>query len=359
MELLTSFAHNTLTILMDASLWLLLGLLFAGLIRAWIPEDLMGRWLGGEGIWPVTKASILGAPLPLCSCGVLPAAVGLRRGGASKEATLSFLIATPETGVDSIAVSYALLGPFMAVYRPIAAIISAIFTGVIATLVLRSEKTEPVKPVYQPNSAFGAINTISVTQQAAVEVVADSWLKRTVEGVVYAATTLLAGIIHWIIIGIVMAGAVLTLAPPDLLSSWGSGFPAMVMMVLIGIPMYICATASTPIGAALLLAGMSPGTVLVFLMAGPATNIGTLAVVKKEMGMKALYAYLSGLVSSSILLGLILDWTIDFMAVDIEAQLQSSQHLVPHWLESGAAILLVLLSLRVMAQQVIAARSSN
>jgi len=328
-------------VLTDASLWLLVGLLFAGLIKAWVPEDLMSRWLGGSGLWPVTKAAVIGAPLPLCSCGVLPAAVGLRRGGASKEATLSFLIATPETGVDSMAVTYALLGPFIAIFRPFAAISSAIFTGMVATLMLKQEQEKEAAPRFQANPAFGNISSTSTTTAPPPE----SPLKRTIAGVQYAATTLLEGIIHWILLGILLAGVVLTLAPPDLLSTWGSGIPAMVMMILIGIPMYICATASTPIGAALLLAGMSPGTVLVFLMAGPATNIGTLAVVKKEMGKQAVYAYLIGMSLSSISLGLLLDWSINLLEVDISAQLENSSHLVPHWLEQAAAAVLIALSL--------------
>ena len=339
MELL----HNILDVLNDASLWLLVGLLSAGLIKAWIPEDLMSRWLGGSGLWPVTKAAVIGAPLPLCSCGVLPAAVGLRRGGASKEATLSFLIATPETGVDSVAVTYALLGPFIAIYRPIAAISSAIFTGLTATVMLRSEKAEPTPPAFQPNAAFGNIATIQVATPEPPPPA--SFGRRTYDGMIYAFTTLLDGIIHWILLGVLLAGVVLTIAPPDLLSTWGSGLPAMVMMILIGIPMYICATASTPIGAALLLAGMSPGTVLVFLMAGPATNIGTLAVVKKEMGQRAVYAYLIGMVISSIALGLTLDWSIAALNIDIQAQLENSSHFVSHELELAATLLLVGLSL--------------
>ncbi len=198
-------------------------------------------------------------------------------------------------------------------------------------------------PPFQANAAFGTITTL---QGAPAEPAPQASLfRRTHEGVVYAFTTLLDGIIHWILLGVLLAGVVLTIAPPDLLSTWGSGIPAMVMMILIGIPMYICATASTPIGAALLLAGMSPGTVLVFLMAGPATNIGTLAVVKREMGGRALYAYLIGMTISSISLGLILDWSIATLEIDIQTQLENSSHFVPHWLEQGATLLLVALSL--------------
>ena len=131
METLTAIPSEILVMYVEAAPWLVLGVVAAGLIHVLLPEGLLGKWLGGAGAGPVVKAALIGAPLPLCSCGVLPAAVGLRREGASKGATVSFLIATPETGPDSVAVSYALLGPFMAVVRPIAAVLSAVFAGLL------------------------------------------------------------------------------------------------------------------------------------------------------------------------------------------------------------------------------------
>ena len=329
---------NTLAVYLDAAPWLLLGLLAAGLIKAWVPQSLLTRWLGGRGLWPVTKAAFIGAPLPLCSCGVLPAALGLHRGGASRSATVSFLIATPETGADSIAVSYALLGPFMTVVRPIAAILSAIFTGLLTTLL-----PEPESGPVTTAPSCGSCCSAPCTTPAATP---DSFAQKTRQGIRYAATEILDDIALWLAVGIVLAGLVATFIPPQALAEWGSGLTAMVLMLLVGIPMYICATASTPVAAALLLSGISPGTVLVFLLAGPATNIATLAVVKKELGNSVLVTYLLGIVVTSISLGLITDVIASSMAIDISVQLGKGSELVPSWLAWGSAVVLALLTAR-------------
>ena len=337
---------NILEVYLDAAPWLLLGLLAAGLIKEWIPETLLSRWLGGRGLWPVTKAAVIGAPLPLCSCGVLPAALGLHRGGASRGSTVSFLIATPETGADSIAVSYALLGPFMTVVRPIAAILSAIFTGLLAALVPEAKTLE-----VQAAASCGSCCSGSCSTKASPP--AQSALQKTATGVRYAVTDILDDIAPWLAIGIVLAGIVTTLVPPQALSEWGSGLPAMVLMLLIGIPMYICATASTPVAASLLLAGISPGTVLVFLLAGPATNIATLAVVKKELGRGVLIAYLTGITVASIGLGLLTDWIAASMAIDIQAELVQGDDLMPEWQAWGSGLLMLLLAIKPLRRLVI------
>jgi len=339
---------NTLNVYLDAAPWLLLGLLAAGLIKAWLSEELLGRWLGGRGLWPVTKAAFIGAPLPLCSCGVLPAALGLHRGGASRSATVSFLIATPETGADSIAVSYALLGPFMTVVRPVAAILSAIFTGLLTTLVPQSRVEAPAAPA----SCGGCCSSSCATPPSPARQTA---LQKSTSGLKYAVSDILDDIAPWLSIGIVLAGLVTTLVPPQALAEWGSGLPAMVLMLLIGIPMYICATASTPVAAALLLAGISPGTVLVFLLAGPATNIATLAVVKKELGKGVLIAYLAGITIASIGLGLLTDLIAGGMSINIQADLSRGTELMPVWLAWGSALLLALLSIRPLRRLLIRA----
>ncbi len=342
--MISELPANILAVYLDAAPWLLLGLIAAGLIKAWVPDAMLTRWLGGRGLWPVTKAAFIGAPLPLCSCGVLPAALGLHRGGASRSATVSFLIATPETGADSIAVSYALLGPFMTIVRPIAAILSAIFTGLLSGL-LPEPKSEPVTATSRCTSCcFGACSS---------EVAPTSPMQKTQQGLRYAATDILDDIATWLAVGIVLAGLVATFIPSQALAEWGSGLPAMLLMLLVGIPMYICATASTPVAAALLLAGISPGTVLVFLLAGPATNIATLAVVKKELGNSVLATYLLGITIASISLGLITDVIASNMAIDISVQLGQGSELVPTWLAWGSAVLLAVLSLKPLRKQLI------
>lgn len=343
--MISELAANILAVYLDAAPWLLLGLIAAGLIKAWVPDELLTRWLGGHGIWPVTKAALIGAPLPLCSCGVLPAALGLHRGGASRSSTVSFLIATPETGADSIAVSYALLGPFMAVVRPVAAILSAIFTGLLSTLV-PDEKSEPAQEATVTACDSCCSSSCNVPSSPI------SPLEKTLQGLRYATIDILADIVLWLLIGIVLAGIVATFVPPQALAEWGSGLPAMIVMLLVGIPMYICATASTPVAAALLMAGISPGTVLVLLLAGPATNIATLAVVKKELGKGVLYTYLMGIAVASIGLGLITDLVAGYMVLDISAQLGKGGEVIPGWLAWTSAALLLAMSLKPLREMV-------
>lgn len=346
--MIAELAGNTLELYLDAAPWLLLGLIAAGLIKAWVPESLLSRWLGGTGPWPVTKAALIGAPLPLCSCGVLPAALGLHRGGASRPSTISFLIATPETGVDSIAVSYALLGPVMAVVRPLAAILSAIGTGLL-TLLVPAGASAAEQPSGESCGGGCCDNSCSVASGQSKP----GHMATILLGLRYAATDILDDIALWLAIGIVLAGAVATWIPPQALAEWGSGLPAMTLMLLVGVPMYICATASTPLAAALLLAGISPGTVLVFLLAGPATNIATLAVVRSELGMGTLIAYLSGIAFSSITLGLLLDWLLVTLDIDVVAQLGEGGEFMPAWLAWGSGILLLLLALRPIRRKIL------
>lgn len=334
---------NTLELFLDAAPWLLLGLAAAGLIKAWVPDALIARWLGGHGSWPVVKAAFIGAPLPLCSCGVIPAALALRRGGASKGATVSFLVATPETGVDSVAISYAMLGPFMAIMRPVTAIFSAIFSGLLATLA-----PEPVKKpspfAIQVISGASCSGGDCCTPRAAAT--PDNAVQRTLRGLRYAVTDILDDIAPWLLAGLIAAGAIVTWIPPMSLAEWGSGLPAMLLMLLIGIPMYICATASTPLAAGLLLAGVSPGTVLVFLLAGPATNLATLAILRKELGLYILTAYVAGIAITSVCFGLLTDLLVGHLNINIQAQLTNAEEAIPFWLAAVSAIMLTFFAIK-------------
>jgi len=336
------FLKNLLELCLEAAPWLVLGLVIGGLIKALIPTSLLQKHLSGNDASSVVKAALFGAPLPLCSCGVIPAALGLRRAGASKPATVSFLVATPETGIDSVSISYALLGPFMAIVRPIAAITSAITAGLLVgkaeerqTVAVASSATEtsccgssdktekaekvvveePVvtsccggssnnketaKPAEETTSCCGSSDSSSKdsskgssngsSQQIAMESHPDSFLHKAWNGVVYSFTDLFDKVLFWLVIGLVFAALVQTFVPVTFLAEWGSGLPAMLLMLVVGIPMYVCATASTPIAAGLLLAGISPGTAMVFLMAGPATNISTLGLIGKELRKRSLNA---------------------------------------------------------------------
>lgn len=334
------FLENLLKICLEAAPWLLFGLVAAAVIKVLLPEGIVARWLGGRGLWSVTKAALIGAPLPLCSCGVLPAALAVRRGGASRGSTLSFLIATPETGVDSVALSYVLLGPVMMVVRPIAAVITAVVTGLLALFLPDAERTrlEPNQP--EITESCGSDCTSGCESEVEVkdsETALSPYLRATFD--------IWDDIVFWLAIGMVLAALVETLVPPLALAQWGSGLAAMGMMLLIGIPIYICATASTPVAAGLLLTGISPGTVLVFLLAGPATNIATLMVVGRELGRATAAIYLLGIAICSVSLGLLLDALLGWQQIDVVAQLAASGELVPLWL-AALSLLLLLFAIR-------------
>ncbi|MBO9490239.1 SO_0444 family Cu/Zn efflux transporter [Endozoicomonas sp. G2_1] len=356
--------QNLVTLTNEASPWLLLGLLIAGLMKVWLPSQLMSKHLG-QGKLAIVKAALIGAPLPLCSCGVIPVATELRRSGASAPATSSFLVATPETGVDSVSVSYALLGPLFAIYRPIAAISSAILTGLLVTTAkVQTTKTQTTKTQTANASSAAKSSCCSSTQTKAEQtkpaaktsccgtkhnsptVKTSSVFEKTRQGVHYAATKLVDDIILWLSIGLLFATIVRTFIPESLLLSYGSGLPAMLLMIAISIPMYICATASTPIAAGFILAGISPGTALVFMMAGPATNISTLGVIKTEMGAAVLFRYLVGVGLSAIGFGLLLDYLVTLFAINIGEQMQHSHALLPSSFNHACSTLLVFLSIK-------------
>ncbi|QJR81207.1 SO_0444 family Cu/Zn efflux transporter [Alteromonas pelagimontana] len=352
---LALLAQNFVSLFMESAPWLLLGLLVAGVMHELVPISLLQKHMGSNSFGAVGKSAIIGAPLPLCSCGVIPAAVGLRRSGASKPATVSFLVSTPETGVDSVAVSYALLGPLFAIVRPVAAVISAVYAGLMVkwfdTDSSENSKTRAVSSTSEQKSccsgspaakaktsestsccsskaaATPAVSTSCCGSKPAESVPAPSDCSGTAPSATiktesrekgniatvfqFATGQLLADIAVWLLIGLVLAAVIQTWVPTNFLTQWGDGFIAMLIMAVIGIPMYICATASTPVAVGFLAAGLSPGSVLVFLLAGPATNISTMGVIVKELGMRSLYLYLFSVVSASIGLGYALNWAVD------------------------------------------------
>ena len=355
LEYLSALLTNFLALSAEASPWLLLGLLIAGLMKSWVPTKILSQHLG-EGKLAIVKAAIIGAPLPLCSCGVIPVATELRRSGASASATSSFLVATPETGVDSVTVSYALLGPVFAIYRPIAAIFSAIITGLLVSSIKKEDISLPKNSMEKEKSCCAS------KYKPELEVVKTSccdskkpanFLSKTTSGIHYAATKLIDDIIIWLLVGLIFATLIKTFLPESFLLSYGSGLGAMLVMIAISIPMYICATASTPVAAGFILAGISPGTALVFMMAGPATNISTLGVIKSEMGSGVLIRYLLGVSLSAIGFGLLLDLGLAFFNVNIVQQMQHSHELLPYWFGLSCAGLIAVLSIKPLRKLVL------
>lgn len=248
--------------------FLLMGLIVAGLIHAFIPDDFLKRNLGGKGIFSVIKAAVIGIPLPLCSCGVIPTAVTLKKSGASNASTSSFLIATPESGIDSIAMTYAMMDFPMTIIRPIAAFLSAFIAGVMQFIFNPDTETQKVEEEKK--------SCCKKTQKKK---------KGVGEALRYGLFELLEDMSAWLTFGLIL-GALITFFVPDNFFSQLEGWQTRFLSLAVGIPLYICASATTPIAAGLILKGMTPGSALIILLVGPATNISNIAVLQKYIGMK-------------------------------------------------------------------------
>ena len=342
MYYVTLLLRNAWEIWVEAATWLLVGLVAAGVLKTWVPASFLQRWLGGRGLYPVLKAAVIGTPLPLCSCSVLPAAIQLRRSGASNASTVSFLVATPENGADSIALTYVLLGPVMTITRPVAAIVSAVATGLLTGFVSDHEgnRTKAEKPTSSNNGC--GTNCCSQVEEPSQSSHAPSRITKCWHAVI----DLLDDIAGWLLIGILLAATLNTFVPANAIARWGSGLLPMLGILVVSVPMYICATASTPVAASMLVAGISPGTVLVFLLAGPATNLASVGLLRRELGAKATVAYLVGIAVTSVGLGLALDALLPGTTLDPLSQIDHGSELVPPVFSFTAAILMGLLAVR-------------
>lgn len=309
MEIALQYAAEVWEILLEAAPYVLFGFFVAGLLKGFLPDDFVARHLGSKTKGAVVKASLFGIPLPLCSCGVIPAAAGLRQQGASKGATTSFMISTPETGVDSIAITYALLDPIMTIVRPFAAFISALTAGTLVDMF--PEKPKPGKVEFTPlNFKPTTLEKEECTSGCcSSHSVGNTFKEKFTSGMQFAFGELVADIGKWLLIGILIAAVVSTFLPVTFFQDYvGDGLLSMILMVFIGVPMYVCATASTPIAAALALKGLSPGGALVFLLAGPATNAATITVVAQTLGKRVAMIYVSSIAVTSVILGLAVNW---------------------------------------------------
>jgi len=273
--------------------FLLFGFLVAGLLSVLVRPETVERHLGGRGFWQVFKAAIFGVPLPLCSCGVIPVAASLRRHGAGAGATTSFLISTPQTGVDSIMVTLSLLGPVFAIFRPLVAFFSGLIGGILVNVFGYEKGASPEEhPTCTAECCSGVENH-------------RGGLFRALR---YGFVTLPRDIGKALLVGILIAGVISAAIPDDYLAEvLGGGILSMLIMMAFGIPVYVCATASVPIAAALIMKGASPGAALVFLMTGPATNAATITTVWKIMGRRIAGIYLASVAVSALAAGLIFD----------------------------------------------------
>lgn len=344
-NLIRAVFEATWLLLLDSSVYILFGILVAGLLKVFMNPETVLKHLGSGRFSSVIKAALIGVPLPLCSCGVLPAAVSLKKQGANKGATTAFLISTPESGVDSIAISYALLDPIMTVIRPVAAFITAIVAGFVENIIDWPKDAAPIST----NTSCLEKDQCGTDETSAPYFPANRHGKwsRIQEGLRYALVDVWGDIAVWFFAGLFIAGLIMVLIPDELMTRWlDGGFSSMLVMLFIGIPLYICATASTPVAAALILKGVSPGTALVFLLVGPATNITSLSVLIGILGKKSTLRYLFILSCCAVLFGLAVDQLYAMAGISPQAVIGEAAELVPYGLKLGGALLLICLSIQ-------------
>jgi uncharacterized membrane protein YraQ (UPF0718 family) len=326
-------------LVIESAPWLLIGYLLAGIIKQVIPNSWVEKQLAKPGFVSVLKGALIGAPLPLCSCGVIPTALAVRKAGASKGATSSFLVATPETGVDSISFSYVMLGPIFAIARPISALLSAVIAGVLVNS-LDKESFEEETVAEASSCCHSKLST---------ELENISLSEKLINAVKYGYGRMISDTAKWLVIGLVAAAIITAVVPQSFFLRWGDGLLAMIVMVVIGLPMYICATASTPVAAGLLFAGISPGAALVFMLTGPATNIATMGVIKEQLGNRSLIAYLIGVIATAVICGLFLNQFYTSFGWSLQLSMMAHGENYPLWRQL-AAILLTALVARVWIQ---------
>lgn len=302
-DIITGITKEIVFMFLEMSPYIILGLIFVALLNLFVSKAMITRHVGKNNFLSVLKASLFGIPLPLCSCGVVPTAVYMAKNGASKGATISFLISTPQTGVDSIIATYGMLGPLFAIFRPFAALIMGIAGGLSVKIFSKEKLQINSKPKF-----------ISINQF--VEVKKDSELKpkpvnqRIKETLNYSFVEFLDDISVQFVIGVILAGLISYFIPNDYFAGTGfnSGILGMLLMIAIGMPMYVCATASIPIAMALMMKGFSPGVAFVFLAVGPATNAASIAIISKSLGKQVTLIYLSSIAVLSIIMGYLLDF---------------------------------------------------
>jgi uncharacterized protein len=331
------FADALWDIMKEMSPYLLLGFLFAGILYIWFPKNKVHKYLGKSNSASVFNAALLGVPLPLCSCGVIPTGISFYKSGASKGSSVAFLISTPQTGVDSIMVTYSLLGLPMAILKPIIALFTG-FLGGILTNIFGKDKQEP-----------DSVKDKSDEMEKGTD--------RSLTGMLrYAFIEFLEDIAKWLVIGLLIAALIDILVPDSFFTAYlGNDYLEMLLILIVAIPLYVCATGSIPIAAVLMLKGLSPGAAIVFLMAGPATNAATITVLWKVFGKRTMIIYLISIIAGALFFGILTneflprEW---FTGPIQHVHGESHEHgILPQWLQIASSILLTLLIINALIRR--------
>jgi len=323
MNYIQNYFSELFWLLNEMSPYLVLGLLIAGFLHVYLPQEKLAKFLGKRSFSSVLNASLFGIPLPLCSCGVIPTGVSLYKNGGSKGATVSFMISTPQTGVDSMLATYSLLGLPFALLRPFIAFVTGIFGGMVTN-----------KFTKEKNSSFVATPTPTSKHKNKLSAMMQ-----------YAFIEFLQDIAKWLLIGLLIAALIAMLVPDDFFGAYlSSPILGMFIILLASVPLYVCATGSIPIAAVLMVKGLSPGAALVFLMAGPATNAATMAVIGKTLGKKTLLIYLTIISLGAVFFGLVVDYLLPANWFNLVTNMGGhihGNHILPEWLNFASTFLLL------------------
>ncbi len=368
-ELLNIFAQIW-DLLCEMSPYLLLGFLLAGLMHAFVPGSLYSRYLAKGDFRSVLYAALFGIPLPLCSCGVIPTAMSLRKEGSSKGAAVSFLIATPQTGVDSIIATFSLMGLPFAIVRPIAALFTAIFGGQMVNWATRKESESERKEGdgechngehkecscgEHEGCSCGEHGGCSCGEHEGCSCSSkhegEGFITKLKEALEYAFLEMMEDIGKWLVVGLVVAGLITILIPDSFFAIFqGNTLLSMLLVLCIAIPMYICATGSIPIAVALMMKGLTPGSALVLLMAGPACNLASILVINKVLGRRTLLTYLFSIIAGSVIFGAFIDGFLptEWFTPTMVPSADCCHENATSWWSIASAILLIILLLNAL-----------
>ena len=354
---------------------LLLGLFLSGLIHVFISRQAILRWLHDDSLKSVTTSSAIGVPVPLCSCSVVPVVAEMHNKGASRSSCMSFLITAPETGADSILVTNAFFGPIVAIVRPVISFITAVVAGIFCIGLIRDDRDEAKASDPDPchncahdhgwHQSLVADRDDCYVSPAQLKVLLLNWLQgiarrrstgdvptdaqgldfeKLVKHVLrYGFVEIADDILFALLVGVVLGGVLFLAIPSDLMSNEYARYLSYPVMVLIGIPLYICASASTPIAAALVAKGVSPGAALIFLMTGPATNTGTIAIIVSQFGTRFASIYVAAVIAVTLVLGIAIDALLLAAGLTISANLNASHAPAIQFLQWGSAFALIAL----------------
>lgn len=371
MNYVLEFLQTIYYLFIDMSYYLFIGLLFVGILHIYMSDEFVAKHLGADSLWSVIKASLFGVPLPLCSCGVIPTGLQLKKSGASNGSVISFLTSTPQTGIDSMIATYGLLGLPFAIFRPFAAFASGVVGGFIVNLFPEdyfelgnkdkeiliesccSENTE--QSIVEDNcSSEGCGCGCSTNGPDLSELgLRKSPLKSIKEMYRYAFDEFLGDISKDFVVGLVLAAIITLVLPADFFVSLSLKSPLLLMllMIVVGIPLYICSTSSIPIAIALMLKGISPGAAFVFLFAGPVTNIASIMILKRSLGTKLLSLYLVIVSTLAIVFGLVLDFLFNTFDLYVKLIPIAERGELYKWYQYAVALVMFIIIARLLYKQ--------